>query len=408
MACAPDAYWAAKKNKVKYIPGCEIYFNDFHPELKRRQAAGTWSNAVKEVDPELYDNIRRNRHLTVLASNMVGYRNLIHMTTEAWEIGFYYKPRIWFEQLKKYSEGLIVLSGCLNGPVCHELRASARAVIDGNQKKELYHFKRATRYIEQFRDLLGDRFYLEVQMPGEEIPYGKEAFRLVSRLSDHYGIPAAVTNDCHYLTREDFKVQKAMMAVDQDTTIHDPNLFHVNSDEQFFKTRAQMRRTFYIGGYDKFVTPEKVEEFCDNTVRIAERCDGFKPDLSPKLPNIPDAASRLRTAAYEGLKNKGLLDSTKKYYVDGESVTHREQVEIELQRFIEKGFESYFLITQDLTSFSRKNGWDIGPARGSAGGSLVCYLLGIHDMDPLKWGLSFDRFLSSSRGGNMLKIQMED
>lgn len=411
MACVPDAFGAAKKNKIKYIPGCEIYFNDFHPMYKKKVEEGTWS--PKELDKETMDNIRRNRHLTVLATNMAGYRNLIQMTTEAWEIGFYYKPRIWFEQLKKYHEGLIVLSGCLNGPVCHELRkaAGARLLPDisesEREKRHDFYFARAVKYVKQFKELLGDRYYLEIQMPGEEIPYGREAFRQIGVLSKYFGIPAVVTNDCHYLNREDFKVQKAMMAVDQEVMINDPNLFHVNSDEQFFKTRAQMRRTFFMGKYDEFIEPAQFEEYCDNTVRVAERCDNFKPDLSPKLPNIKNAADRLIKAAYVGLKKKGLQGSTKKYYVDGVLVTHSEQMEIELKRFVEKGFESYFLITQDLTSYSRQKGWDIGPARGSAGGSLVCYLLGIHDMDPLKWGLSFDRFLSSSRGGNMLQVQME-
>lgn len=428
MANVPDAYWAALRNKVKFIPGCEIYFNPHHQEfIERRDTEEGFSiNKLKETDFDSWLNYRTNRHLSVLAMNMTGYQNLIRMTTEAWEIGFYYKPRIWFEQIEKYHEGLIILSGCLNGPVCHHLRRSAffknlsegMEVTDkkGNvismepseaRKHQAEHMQTAIEWVKRFRDLLGDRYYMELQMPGEEIPFGKEAFRQVSVIAEKFNIPAVITNDCHYLKRKDFKVQKCMMAIDQGLTINDPNLFHVNSDEQFFKSRAQLRKTFYEGQYDKFISPEKFEEYCDNTVKLAERCDNFDPNLDPKLPKIPDAAEKLTKLVMESLTKRGLMNDKRKFNIDGQMVTYKEQALIELKRFISKGFASYFLIIRDLVQFSKGHGWDIGPGRGSAGGSLVCYLLDIHSLDPMLWGLSSVRFMGDARGGDLLEVSMD-
>lgn len=198
-----------------------------------------------------------------------------------------------------------------------------------------------------------------------------------------------------------------MMAISQGLSVDDPNLFHVNSDEQFFKSRAQLRKTFLENGYSKFASLEDFEMYCDNTVVLAQRCTGFQPDLGPKLPKIPDADVKLTELVIQGLKDKGLYNDSATYRVDGRNVTYRQQALIELRRYIEKGFASYFLIIRDLLQHSKSKGWDVGPGRGSAGGSLVCYLIGIHQLDPLKWGLSSVRFMGDSRGGHMLQVKME-
>lgn len=447
IANVPDAYWAAEKNKVKFIPGCEIYFSQEHLEFKQlrdtdpdfkigalRPDYGKDVFTLEDlVTEERYAGFRRFRHLSVLAKDMIGYRNLIQMTTEAWKIGFYYKPRIWFEQIEKYHEGLIILSGCLNGPVCHNLRKAAfwgevakgktthvdrflkkkkkiiKLVVskeDAAARQQMY-FGKTVEWINKFRELMGDRFYLELQMPGDEIPFCKEAFRQIVWLSKKLGVKAVISNDCHYLSRPDFKVQKCMMAIDQGLSIDDPNLFHVNSDEQFFKSRAQLRKTFLENGYDQFATIDDFEQFCDNTVELSNRCTGFQPDLGPKLPKIPEAEIKLTQLVIKGLKDRGLYDDQTKHRVDGKQVTYKEQALIELRRYIEKGFASYFLIIRDLLEHSKGQGWDVGPGRGSAGGSLVCYLIGIHQLDPIKWGLSSVRFMGDSRGGNLLKVKME-
>jgi len=407
LASFPDAYFAAKKHKVKFIAGCEVYYNDYHNELKEFQASGQKWASLKLVDPERYERLRRQRHLTVLAKNKVGYRNLIHMTSTAWDIGFYYKPRVWLDRLDKHREGLLVLTGCLNGPLCHEIRLAYLAMKEKNRSAAKRYLDIAKDWLHKMYEIFGDDLYIEMQMPGKDLEGSIEAFAMCAGWSDKFRIKGVLTNDSHYIKREDFEVQKCMMAIDQNTTMDNPELFIVNSDEQFFKTRADLRTTFYDEGYSNGVTIDKFEEICDNTIIAADKCDGFDPDLSPKLPSIPDADRKLTLLAFDRLKKHNLFNDETKYHMDGEMVTHKQQVEKELKRIISKGFASYFLIMMDLVQYSRDNGWDVGPARGSAGGSLLCYLLGIHSLNPLKWKLSFNRFLSPSRGGYLLNVKAE-
>lgn len=375
------------------VHNCEIYFNDYEPKRQELAARGISIPSLKQTDPELHTRIMRNRHLTIIAANQVGVTNLIKLTTQAHETGFYYRPRIWLDKLLEYREGLIVLSGCLNGPIAHELR--------------LKNIARAEEYIKKFIDGFGkDNFFIELQMPclpelGDDL-----AFAMLNKLANKYGLGKVLANDAHYLDRKDFQVQKCMMAIDQQLRVDDPNLFHVNSDEQFFKTRAQLWETFKTNRYSKYVTDKEFHDMCDGTIIVAEKCSNYEPDISPKPPKLPGAKEELTRLVIASLKDKGLDKCTEKYVVDNREVTYMDQVKIELGRFFDKNFESYFLVTRDLVKYSMDNGWPVGP-RGSVGGSLVCFLLGITSIDPLVWGLSFDRFLSPSRGGYMLNLKLE-
>jgi DNA polymerase-3 subunit alpha len=409
MASFPDAYLAAKAHNIKFIPGCECYYNDMHPELikfnEERDNGGITWQTLKQNDPERWERLRRQRHVTVLTKNQTGYKNLINMMSDAWENGFYYKPRIWMDKLDKYREGLIVLTGCLNSPMCYEIRSAITAIKAGDNQKAQRNLNTARKWLSKMHEIFKDDLYIEMQMPGKDLDGSINAFEFGANWSDKYNIKSVITNDCHYIKREDFEVQKCMMAVDQNLTMDNPDLFIVNSDEQFFKSRDQLRETFNRD-YGHNVRIEKFEESCDNTVEVANKCTGFKPDLSPKLPSIEDADNQLIKLVHKALEEKG-LDDDRKYLIDGRSLTHKEQMTLELNRIISKGFASYFIITRDLVRYSIENGWDVGPARGSAGGSLVCYLLGIHELDPLKWGLSFNRFMSPSRGGYLLKVTLD-
>lgn len=410
MASFPDAYFASKKYGVKFIPACECYYNDMHPDLVRfneeKDKGGMTWQALKQSDPELWERMRRQRHLTVLAKNQTGYKNLINMVSDAWEIGFYYKPRIWMDRLDKYRDGLIILTGCLNGPMSYEIRSALGALSEDDKPRALRYLKKAKEWLSKMSEIFLGDLYIEMQMPGIDLQWSDITLEFLAKWSDEFKIKSVITNDCHYIKREDFEVQKCMMAVDQGMTIDNPELFIVNSDEQFFKTRADLRET-YMKDYSKRLSLEKFEESCDNTLEVAGKCDGFKPDLSPKLPHIENANKKLALRVIEALKEKGLFYSTQKYLVDGKMVTHKEQAERELKRIMSKGFASYFLITMDLVKYSLEKGLDVGPARGSAGGSLVCYLLNIHELDPLKWGLSFSRFMSPARGGYLLNVSMD-
>ena len=352
---------------------------------------------LKQQNEDLASRISRNRHLTVLCKNEIGYQNLLKINKTAWEDGFYYRPRVWFDLLAKHSEGLIVLSGCLNGPICHELR-------NGNVNSKDYIIG-AIDYVKKFKKVFGDDYYIELQMPGVEGDV--KLFKQLVAISDKFKIKPVLTLDSHYIERRDHIVQKVMMAVDQQMTINDPNLFHVNSDEQYFKTRYELRATFCLNGYKDGIGQDLFESACDNTLEVADKCAPFKPDTSPKLPKIENAKQELCRLALAGLKKHGLDRDETKFFIDNKMVTYREQMEIELERIIEKGFASYFLITRDLVQESLRNGFILGPSRGSCGGSLICYLLGITSLNNILWGTSFDRFMSPSRGSNMLKVTMD-
>ena len=414
MASVPDMATSFKKYGIKNIAGCEIYFNDF--ELLRQDLVGKGikirSPDWRAQNPELASRITRNRHLTVLCKDEVGFSNLVKLTTQAYETGLFgmgrsQYNRIWFDKLCEYKEGLIVLSGCLNGPVCHELRFKELADKEGNIIFERSKEKRlsdAIKWVKKFKEVFKDDFYVETQMPG--IPDDDKVFRWLISIADQYKVKLALTTDTHYLDRKDFILQKIMMAVDQDLIVDSPDLFHVNSDEQYLKSRAELWSTFKGGGYCRGVSDSVFEDMCNNTLLIADKCKAFVADPSPKIPEIDDADAKLKRLVALGLRERGLDKVDKKYVVDGVEVSYVEQAKIELNRFIDKGYSSYFLITSDLINHGKEMGWPFSP-RGSAAGSLVCYLLGISSIDPLKWGLSFDRFLSSSRGGYLLNVSME-
>lgn len=397
MSSVPDNHFAAVANNIKYIAGCEIYYNDFEPLRRQMMADGTKITSLKENNRQLYDAIMRNRHLTILCKNKIGFHNLIKMTTEAWEDGFYYRPRIWFDKIDKYREGLIVLSGCLNGAVSRGLLMKDYMNPD---------HRGAIDYVNRFRELFGDDFYLEMQMPCLPDIEDYRVFWALNKMADKMKIGRALTNDVHYIDRRDFDIQKMMMAIDQGMTVNDPELFHVNSSEQYLKTRAELFDTFKRGEYCEHVDDSKFEIMCDTTLEIASKCDKFQPDTQPKIPTNEGDTRLLKELVMRAMIERGLHKCEKKYVVDNRQVTYFEQAKIELGRFIEKGFSSYFIITRDLIQYGIQNGHPFGP-RGSVGGSLVCYLLGITELDPLKWGLSFDRFLSPSRGGEMLNIKAE-
>lgn len=410
MASMPDLYFAFKKRNLKGLVGCELYYNDYEPLRRQLNTSGT---SKKDMNPAVSERIAKNRHLTVIAKNQTGVYNLLKLSTLAWEFGFYYKPRVWFEKLCEYKEGLIVLSGCINGPISHEIRLDVANLIENKKPySRTEHDKTATEYIKQFKKVFGEDFFIEVQMPCIPALHDARVFRKSLSLADENGVKAVLTNDCHYLVREDSYIQKVMMAIEQGLDIYDNNLFSSDSDEQFFKTRAELWATFKNNDYSKGIDDRKFEEICNNTLLIADKCEKLAPDTSPKIPNWSSVErgvnenDELRRIVYEQLKKRGWDKDQRKWMCDGREVTYKEQADIELDRFIDKGFSSYFLITRDWIEWGRKHGWPFGP-RGSAAGSLVCHLLGIHNIDSLSWELSFDRFLASSRGGYQLKVKID-
>lgn len=394
MASVPDAHWASQETGVKFIPGIELYYNDHELERRKLEEKGI---KPKDIDNETKKiRLTRQRHLTVLCKSMIGYENLLRVRQESYNY-FFYKPRTNIAILKKHHKGLIILSGCMNGPISFELRQHIKTESDR-------YWQNAIKLAKMYKEIFKDDFYVELQMPGVEDDV--QLFALLQKLADELKIETVLTNDAHYINEEDYNLQRIMMSIEQDKPYDSPDLFISKSKSGYFKTRDQLRDTFQNGHkvgnevlppYNKEVSLKDFERACDNTLVIADKCDWFKPDTSTKLPTIKDAEKIIEDLVVKGLREKGLIK--KKEYI--------KRAKFELDRIIEKEFCSYFLICRDLV---RKSTVDldmpVGP-RGSAAGSLVCYLIGIHDVDPIQWSLSFDRFLSSSRGGKMLRMNMD-
>jgi DNA polymerase-3 subunit alpha len=283
MASVPDMHFACKKNGIKYIPGCELHWNDYEPERKKHYTEGL--NDLKRTNEDLFTRIMRNRTLTVLCKNDVGFHNLVKLTTLATKHGFFHMPRVWFEELVKYKEGLIILSGGMNGPIAHELYLD----IDGKEIEGARHDRSnisktdgskldlsAVGYSKKFKKEFGDDFYIEIQMPCMPEIYDNKIFRAQILLADKLGIQLVLTNSCYYLNSEDIEIQRIMVAIAQKTHIDDPNLVFRDTDQQWLKSRAELWATFKNNKYSTNVSDETFETICDNTLKGSTKVRGVK------------------------------------------------------------------------------------------------------------------------------------
>lgn len=343
---AIEFYKAAKEEDIKPVIGCEIYIA---PEGRLKKEPGTKIN-----------------HMTLLAETTEGYGNLITLVTKAHLEGFYYKPRVDYGLLKVYGKGLIALSGCLKGEV-------AEAILAGNEE-------RAAEIIRMYQQIFGkENFFLEVQDHSEmqnQILLNEALFRLAKAT----GTPLVATNDNHYPRKEDRDPHDILLCI------------------QTGKNIRENDRMKYIGDFSIRHPKEMEESFRDhpeaikNTLEIAQRCNveiPFGGNLIPhfKPPEGKSAQKYLRELCEEGVK-KRYQNVTKEI---------EERLDYELQTIHTAGFDTYFLIVHDFVRYAKELGVIVGPGRGSAAGSLVAYALKITDVDPLKYGLLFERFLNPER-----------
>lgn len=309
---------------------------------------------------------RRNYHLLLLAENETGYRNLIRLASRAQLEGFYYRPRIDMEMLNEHHDGLIVTSACLGGPVANNF-------LVGQPKK-------AYDYATQFKEIFGpEHFFIELQDHGlkEQLTTNRDMIELATKLD----LPLVVSNDVHYVNREDAHAQEVLICVQTNTTMQDPKRMRQETDEFYLKSPAEMEKLFH----------ERPDALA-NTIRIAEMCHlelGFKGYQIPDFP-IPDGTS------HEDYLRDLCLAGARRLYGDVEGQV-LERVNYELGIINSMGFTNYFLIVWDLIKFARDHGILVGPGRGSSAGSIVAYCLNITGLDPLKYNLIFERFLNPSR-----------
>ncbi|HEY4696157.1 MAG TPA: DNA polymerase III subunit alpha [Candidatus Hydromicrobium sp.] len=351
MYGAIEFYTQAKKSGIKPIIGCEVYLA---PRSRREKQSG------REKKEETF------YHLTLLAENNQGYQNLMRLVSLGFLEGFYYKPRVDKELLRKFHEGIIALSGCISGEIPKYI------IADQTES--------AKRNLEEYIDIFGkNNFFLELQDSG--IPDQKKVNKTLLELSSEYNISLVATNDVHYLNKEDSKAHDVLLCIQTGSTINEAGRLKFPTDEYYFKSYDQMKELFK--GF-----PGALK----NTLEIADRCNinlKFDMNLIPSF-TIHDGSSAdeyLKKLCYEGAK--------KRYENITGEIDRRIKKELEV---IEKmGFSEYFLIVWDLVNFAKNNNIRVGPGRGSAAGSIVSYLLGITDIEPLKYGLLFERFLNEER-----------
>jgi DNA polymerase III subunit alpha len=320
------------------------------------------------------ENEEKYHHLTLLAANETGYRNLLRLVSAAHLEGFYHRPRMDRQLLAEYSEGLICLSGCLSSEV-------ATALLAGQED-------RAREVAGTYREIFGPQsYFVEIQDHG--LPDQRRVLPRQVALARAIGVPLVATNDLHYTLAEDAKPHDVLLCIQQQKVQAETRRLRFDSEEFYLKSAEEMRRVFH-----------ELPEACDATLAIAERCelDLVFGERSPadqrfhlprfQTPNGELIPEYLRALVYGGAKER---------YGDALSDELNERIDGELEVIIQMGFAGYFLIVWDLIRFARESGIRVGPGRGSAAGSVVSYCLRITDLDPLRYGLIFERFLNPER-----------
>ena len=347
---AIEFYTKARKSKIKPIIGIEAYVA---PESRH-------DRTPKGLTKSGY-------HLILLAKNLTGYKNLIKLSSLGYTEGFYNKPRIDKELLREYGDGLIALSACLKGEIAQNIQ---------NDRHE-----EAKKAVREYLDILGsENFYLEIQNHGllEE----KKVANAVKDMADNLGVELVATNDCHYMKREHYNAHDALLCIQTGKLLEETNRMKYTTDQIYFKSPEEMVELFSD-------TPEAIE----NTLRIAEECSLELELFKIRLPDFPLPEGFKTTESY--LKYLTIQGLEKRY--GKVTTTLEERLHYELDTINSMGYAGYFLIVKDFVDYARANNVRVGPGRGSAAGSIVSYCLEITNLDPIKYGLLFERFLNPER-----------
>ena len=352
MYGAIEMYLECKEAGIKPLIGVEFYVHDGDITVK------------DSTDNPLY-------HLVLIAKDIEGYQNLIKLVSTAHCKGFYYKPRINFELIEKYSKSLICLSACLGGEVLQKLLKNNYAAAKQTAKK--------------YKELFGDDYYIELQDHG--LAEQKRTNPDLIKIANELDIKMVITNDSHYLKKEDADFHDTLLCVQTQSLKSDTNRMAFENNEFYVKNATQLRDAFSWLDSDTF------EQCIKNTVEIADKCNlvmkfGDSPLPHYEVPKGHTIESYLNFLVYKGLKERYGEDLPKE--ID-------ERAKYELGVIEKMGFSAYFLITWDFVNFAKEHDIPVGPGRGSAAGSLVAYSLGITDLDPIKHNLLFERFLNIER-----------
>ena len=343
-----DFYKAAKAAGVKPIIGCEVY-------MARRRM----SDRIHGIDNDPY-------HLVLLCENRTGYENLCYLVSEAFLHGFYGKPRVDLELLEAHHEGLIALSACLGGAI-------PQALLDED-------YDRAQRFARELSRIFGpEHFYLELQDHG--IASQRPVNQGLMRLARETGLPLVVTNDAHYLRKEDADVQDILLCIQTGKTMDDLNRMRFETQEFYLKSEEELRALF-----------PGCDEAFENTAKIAEMCNVEFTFHDYHLPAFPVPEGYTNEEYFRKLCDEGFRErypqAPKEY---------RERMEYEISVISSMGYVNYYLIVWDFIHYAKEAGIPVGPGRGSGAGSIVAYCIHITEVDPMKYGLIFERFLNPER-----------
>jgi DNA polymerase-3 subunit alpha len=347
----------ATKKGVKPIIGCEIYV------------------AKKSISEVKDKEDRSGDHLILLAKNLTGYKNLIKLISTAWIKGFYYKPRVDKELLARYSEGIIASSACIAGEIPDE-------ILNGTMAG-------AEEALKNYLQIFGEDFYLEIQRhetydpeaDRSAFPLQQKVIEAFRKLAAKYNVKIIATNDAHFINAEDAEAHDRLICINTAKDIDDPNRLRY-SKQEYIKSEEEMRTIF-----------SDIPEAIDNVAELVSKVEKYKLDHGPIMPEFElpegytDKDEYLRYLTYEGAKKRwGTLNREQ-----------TERIDFELETIAKMGFPGYFLIVQDFLNAARRMGVSVGPGRGSAAGSAVAFCLKITDIDPIKYGLLFERFLNLDR-----------
>jgi len=357
---AYEFYKTAKANNIKPIIGIEAYVA---PESRFDKRRVKWAEGGE-------DDVSAGgayTHMTILAENNEGLSNLFKLSSLASLEGFYYKPRVDRELLSRYASGLIGTTGCAGGEIQTRLRMGA--------------YSEALKAASEMKDIFGaDNFFLELM--DHSIDIEKRVFTDLLKLGKDLNLPPLATNDLHYTFNKDASAHEVLLCVQSGSTLADPKRFKFENSEFYLKSAAQMRMIF-----------KDIPESCDNTLIIAERCEVKMREGENLLPRFEVPQGETEDSWLVKVANMGLANR-----LNGEIPNeYQERLDFELDVMIKMGFPGYFLVVSDLCNYARKVGIRVGPGRGSAAGSLVSYALGITGLDPIKFGLLFERFLNPER-----------
>ena len=341
-----DFYTACQDAGVHPVIGCEMYL-------------------CPNMDEKVYAN-REYSHLILLCENNTGYQNLMYLCSEAFTRGFYYKPRIDYKLLREHSEGLICLTACLSGDL-------PKLLLDGR-------IAEAEKYTREMAALFGpDHFYIEIMDHG--ISEEKRLLPRIIDMSERTGIPLVATNDCHYMRREDAETQEVLMCIQTGKTLDDENRMRMDTDQLYVKSEDEMLALF--PGH-----ADAVQRAHD----IAMRCNVTFDFNTVHLPHFPVPEGETSDTLLRKLVEEGFA---KRYAAD--DPVARERLEYEIGVITQMGYVDYFLIVWDFVKFAKDAGIMVGPGRGSGAASIVAYCLNITQLDPIRYNLTFERFLNPER-----------